>query len=300
MLLANLLNPKAILHLDGTFSKEEVYRLLLARICQKQELPECGEAILEKIVQRDQESSTAYPTGIAIPHIRVEGFQDTIIGMAFLKQPVMYNDIQVRWIALVVSNIGSTSLYLNLVASLLKISKDATLVQSLIDMEDGAAVVQHFKKLEIHIKKEVTIEDIMISDPVSITQSAKLSELIDILNNRRISFVPVVDDDNNYIGVVNVLHLLKVGVPDYLMMLDNLSFLRSYEPLEKLLQEQTEISVGEIMKNGVHYLTPDTSIPEAVFEMIQKKSRFFSVVNEAGKLVGVVTAMDILRKVIKA
>lgn len=300
MLLANLLNPKAILHLDGEYSKEEVYRLLLGHICQKQELPECGEELLTKIMQRDQESSTAYPTGIAIPHIRVEGFQDTIIGMAFLKQPVAYNGSMVNWIALVISNISSTSLYLNLVASLLKISKDAALVQSLINMEDGSAVVQHFKKLEIQIKKEVTIADIMISDPVSITKNAKLSELIDILNNRRISFVPVVDEDNNYLGVVNVLSLLKVGVPDYLMMLDNLSFLRSYEPLEKLLQEQTEISVGEIMKNGVSFLKPDTSIPEAVFEMIHKKMRFFSVVDEAGKLVGVVTAMDILRKVIKA
>ncbi|MFA7543427.1 MAG: PTS sugar transporter subunit IIA, partial [Candidatus Cloacimonadaceae bacterium] len=75
MLLANLLNPKAILLLDGEYSKEEVYRLLLGRICQKQELPECGEELLTKIIKRDQESSTAYPTGIAIPHIRVEGFQ---------------------------------------------------------------------------------------------------------------------------------------------------------------------------------------------------------------------------------
>lgn len=300
MLLANLLNPKAILHLDTQQSKEEVYRLLLGRICQKEELPECGEAILEKIIQRDQESSIAYPTGIAIPHIRVEGFQDTIIGMAFLKHPLDYNGTQVSWITLVISNISSTNLYLNLVASLLKISKDATLVQSLVNMEDGASVVHHFKKLDIHIKKEVTIADIMISEPVSITQKAKLSELIDTLNNHRISHVPVVDEDNNYIGVVNVLHLLKVGMPDYLMMLDNLSFLRSYEPLEKLLQEQGEITVGEIMKNGVFHLSPDTSIPEAVFEMIQKKSRFFSVVDDSGKLVGVVTAMDILRKVIKA
>jgi CBS domain-containing protein len=44
-------------------------------------------------------------------------------------------------------------------------------------------------------------------------------------------------------------------------------------------------------------LSPKTSIIEAVFLMFTNKKRYLSVVKE-GKLVGLVTAMDILTKVI--
>ncbi|NLN34798.1 MAG: CBS domain-containing protein, partial [Candidatus Cloacimonetes bacterium] len=89
-------------------------------------------------------------------------------------------------------------------------------------------------------------------------------------------------------------------VPDYLMMLDNISFLSSYEPLERLFEQEDILAVKDIMQSDTEYLSPAASIPEVVFMMIQKQKRFYSVVDDSGKLVGVVTAMDIFRKVIKA
>lgn len=112
--------------------------------------------------------------------------------------------------------------------------------------------------------------------------------------------MPVTDEHGSYLGEVNILGLLKVGVPDYLMMLDNVSFLRSYEPLERLFEQEDTLTVGEIMDSNTEVLRPDTSIPEAVFGMIQRQKRFYSVVDDQGKLVGVVTAMDIYKKIIKA
>ncbi|HQB97881.1 MAG TPA: CBS domain-containing protein, partial [Candidatus Cloacimonadota bacterium] len=150
------------------------------------------------------------------------------------------------------------------------------------------------------IKKELTLSDIMITDVVSIRPDARLSELSAMICSRNLSFVPVVDENGIYLGEVNILRLLKVGVPDYLMMLDNISFLRSYEPLEKLFEQEDLLRVRDIMNPDEEFLREDTSIPEAVFEMIQHHKRFYSVVDSTGKLAGVVTAMDIFRKVIKA
>ncbi|MDZ4182178.1 MAG: CBS domain-containing protein, partial [Candidatus Cloacimonadaceae bacterium] len=103
----------------------------------------------------------------------------------------------------------------------------------------------------------------------------------------------------NFLGEVSILKVLKVGLPDYLMMLDNLAFLKSYEPLESLFEKEDTLRVADVMKREVEVLSPSASIIEAVFEMIQNDKRFFSVV-EDGKLLGIVTAMDIFRKVIKA
>jgi CBS domain-containing protein len=106
-----------------------------------------------------------------------------------------------------------------------------------------------------------------------------------------------VDATGKYIGEVNVLNLLKVGIPDFVMMLDDLSFLASYEPLENLLEKQDLLLVNDIMATDEKTLSPETSIIEAVFLMFTNKKRYLSVVKE-GKLVGLVTAMDILTKVI--
>lgn len=300
MLLSDLLDAKSILHESRILSKEQVYRLLVDKICHHRKLPICGEGLVSLILERDAESSTAYPTGIAIPHIRMEGFRDTVVGMAFLQNPLDYEGTKVHLVCLVITDRSSSNIYLNLVAALLRLSKDIGIMRELAELRDGYAVVQRLRKLEIQIKKEVTIADIMVSEPITISSEAKLTELESILCSRNISFIPVVDSNNRYLGEVNILRLLKVGVPDFLMMLDNISFLRSYEPLEKLFEQEDLLTVGEIMSRDEDFLSPDTSIPEAVFEMIQHHKRFYSVVDSSHKLVGVVTASDIFRKVIKA
>ena len=111
--------------------------------------------------------------------------------------------------------------------------------------------------------------------------------------------LPVVDAQNTYLGEVGVINLLKVGVPDYLMMIDNLNFLSNFEPLEHLFDKEDIVTVREIMYANHVTLSPSTSIIEAVTLMIRYKCRFFSVV-ENGKLVGVLTAMDVFSKVFKA
>jgi len=299
MYLSNLLDAKAIVHENRILSKEQVYRMLVDKICKQHRLPICGEGLTRLILERDQLSSTAYPSGISIPHIRMDNFEDTVIGMAFLQNPLDYEGQKVHWVCLVISDKSSSRLYLNLVAALLKLSKDTALIKSLM-ASDAGGVIHKISALQIQLKKDITIADIMLTDFVYISKDALLSELSDIMSKNNLSFIPVTDEDGRYLGEVNILRLLKVGVPDYLMMLDNISFLKSYEPLEKLFEQEDILKVGEIMNTQEQYLSPETSIPEAVFEMIQHHKRFYSVVDSSGKLVGVVTAMDIFRKVIKA
>ncbi|HPF08354.1 MAG TPA: hypothetical protein PL020_01310, partial [Candidatus Cloacimonadota bacterium] len=59
MLLSNLLDAKSILHESRILSKEQVYRLLVEKICHHRKLPICGEGLVQLILQRDSQSSTA-------------------------------------------------------------------------------------------------------------------------------------------------------------------------------------------------------------------------------------------------
>ncbi|PKN78554.1 MAG: hypothetical protein CVU48_08005 [Candidatus Cloacimonetes bacterium HGW-Cloacimonetes-1] len=299
MLLASFLDAKTIYFEHQVVTKEQVYHHLVEKICRSYQLPSCGNKLYEMILARDAEASTAYSSGIAIPHVRMDGFDDTLIGICFLEQPIDCAGTLVSWIALIISDKSSSKLYLNLVAALLKLSLDKEMMARLFRERDPHGVVQSLKKAEIKIKEDLRIQDIMVSNPVTIHSDEKLTVLSRLFNESGVSFVPVVDDEMGFLGEVNMLNYLKVGVPDFLMMMDNINFLKSFEPLENLFQKEDVVVVKEIMTTEVKTVDPSASIIEVVFEMIQHQKRYLSVV-EKGKLVGIVTAMDIFKKVIKA
>lgn len=299
MLLASLLDTRNIVFEQRILTKEQVYGQMVDNICRNRHLPVCGKDLLDLILARDREATTAYPSGLAVPHIRMDGFKDTVVGMTFLQNPLDFDGTKVDWVVLIITDKSSSILYLNMVATLLTLSRDADTVKSLHACLDGHSLLQRLKQMGILVKKDLTIADIMVRNPVSVTPDAFLRSLNKIMCDKEVSVVPVTDSDGKYLGEVNILNLLKVGVPNYLMMIDNLNFLLSFEPLEHLFEKLDEVQVREIMVTDEKTLGPQASVIEAVSEMIKHKKRYMSVV-EKGNLVGVITAMDIFRKIVKA
>lgn len=299
MFLASLLDHHDIAIEQRILTKEQAYMELVKTLCHNHKLPLSPEEIYNLIIQRELEASTVYPSGIAIPHVRLDGFQDILIGMLFLQNPITQNGIKITWIVLIFTDKSSSKIYLNLVSALMRLSKDPQLIADLISAEDGHAIFNLIKKKEIVIKKELYIEDIMNREIVSVTPYASLRELIRLMGVHKVAGLPVVDEDGYFVGEVNILTLFKVGIPEYLTRMDNLDFLTSFEPLENLLEKQDELLVKDIMIVDNEVLKPKTSIIEAVNEMIKMKKRYMSVVDDK-KLVGIVTAMDVFNKVIQA
>lgn len=299
MLLASFLDPRLIYYEKRILTKEQVYHEMIKKICAHNTIPIPQDELYQLLMERDRESSTAYSTGIAIPHIRLSGFEDTVIGMCWLSNPIDYNGQEVSWIVLIISDKTSSKLYLNIVAALLKVSKDDALMPVLRHEHDGHGVLFALKKAEIKVKENLTIGDIMIRDVMRILPTASLREIGSVFNEKGYSVLPVTDEGGRYLGEVNILNLLKVGIPDYLMMIGNLDFLQNYEPLEQLFEDEDRVLVKQIMSTDNETVSSDASIIEAVFEMIQNNKRSICVVDH-GKLVGMVTAMDIFRKIIKA
>ncbi len=301
MLLADFLDARTIAFEQRVLAREQVYGDIIDRICQlhRQHAPNCGPPMLQAILDREQESPMAYPSGIAIPHIRVEGLSDTLMGMTFLQNPLNFNGISVNWVVLIFTDRSSSKIYLNIVAALLKLSQNQELMRQITSLADGHAVISVLRQHQVEVGRDVNIGDIMVSNPVCVGPDALLSELDSLINEHGVSMLPVVDAEQRYLGEVSILDVLKVGVPDYLMMMNDLAFLKSYEPLEQLFEQEGELRVGQIMRTGLKTLSSQASIVETAHHMILERKRTFSVVDK-GRLVGVVTAMDIFRKVIKA
>jgi CBS domain-containing protein len=145
-----------------------------------------------------------------------------------------------------------------------------------------------------------TVADVMSRDPIAVQPETSLKEAVKILAERRISGLPVVDHDDNLVGVISETDLMwqETGVtpPAYIMILDSVIFLENPAKYERDLHKALGQTVGEVMtKKELVTVEPDMPVRKAAQLMHERNVHRLLVVDVAGKLIGILTRGDIIR-----
>ncbi|MHB9031041.1 MAG: PTS sugar transporter subunit IIA, partial [Candidatus Latescibacterota bacterium] len=80
MHLASLFRDNLILLGARIDSKETAIRILIERIAETHHGLD-AEHLYQKVMEREAMTSTAFPNGVAIPHARIEHFEDLVIAV---------------------------------------------------------------------------------------------------------------------------------------------------------------------------------------------------------------------------
>ena len=127
-----------------------------------------------------------------------------------------------------------------------------------------------------HLKLEIdltTVADVMSRTPVTLSTNATLEDAIKLMVEEGIGSIYITDSANTPLGVVTERELVQ----DLIM--------------SKGLRKDIELS--DIMSQKITPVSPETSIQEAARIMMATKGRL--VVTREDKIVGVVTASDLVR-----
>jgi CBS domain-containing protein len=135
--------------------------------------------------------------------------------------------------------------------------------------------VPKFTKLQ-ELIYELPIERVMKKNVIKVSPNTSMSELKEVLRVNRISGVPVLDGDQ-LVGIISIEDLLKALVEGDILA-----------PVKKRMTTQT-ITVHE-----------SESVVEAVKKFAQHKVGRLLVVNEQGKVTGILTGGDITRGLLEA
>jgi nitrogen PTS system EIIA component len=300
MKLANLLDPRLILLDAEVGTIDEAIIVGVAAFTDHQLHSLHRDEVLEKVRERQTLGGTIFTTGIAIPHARLAGFDDILIAAIRPRVPVPVEGqkaVSLLWLVLTSQSASST--YLKVLANLVKLSKDDEVMQSLSRVENSLRFIDLVERGGYEIEKGLHVSDIMTRDVTTIQESANLRELTDLMFSRKLRYLPVVDASGFLVGEVGVLDLISAGIPDYVYRVGSLKFLDEFEPMEELLKNEDTIPVKSIMKPPVRSIAPDSSVLAVAFEMTRSRKRHFPVV-EDGRIVGVISSMDILSKVLRA
>ena len=147
-----------------------------------------------------------------------------------------------------------------------------------------------------------TAADVMTRDVVTVSPETTIRELADILAQRKINGVPVVDDEGTLIGVVCESDLVDqnrpLHIPTVFVILDSIIPLENPWRLQKEFKRITATTVGEIYSHPAVSVEPSTDLTEVARIMSEKKMYTIPVLDR-GKLVGVLGKADVIRSLMQ-
>ncbi|MFO7965322.1 MAG: CBS domain-containing protein [Desulfobacterales bacterium] len=143
-----------------------------------------------------------------------------------------------------------------------------------------------------------TAKDIMTKNPVTVLPETEIVRAAEILLEKGINGLPVVDEEGKLVGIICQSDLIvqqkKMPIPSVFTMLDWIIPLSSMKQIEKEARKITAITVAEAMTRHPVAVDPSTAIETIAELMVDKKFHTLPVV-EGGKLVGIIGKEDILR-----
>ena len=144
-----------------------------------------------------------------------------------------------------------------------------------------------------------TVAEVMTTDPISVSPETSLQEAIQILAEKQISGLPVVDDEGQLIGIISETDLTwqatGVDAPPYIMFLDSVIYLQNPAKHNQEVHKALGQTVAEAMSEKPTTIKQDRLVREAARIMHEKKVRRLPVVDDNDKLIGIITQGDVIR-----
>lgn len=141
-------------------------------------------------------------------------------------------------------------------------------------------------------------KDIMTKDVITIKPDTSVEKAAKLLIDQKISGMPVVDAEQRVIGIISegdfIFQQKRVNPPAFLNLFDGILQIgrqRFFDELKKMAANTVE----DLMTKEVSTVNPETEIAEIATLMIDKNINRLPVVDEKGKILGIITRHDIIK-----
>ena len=141
---------------------------------------------------------------------------------------------------------------------------------------------------DYHVKillKKVQLSEIMTGKVISVKEDAPFHEVADKIRHNGIRHLPVVDSDGKAVGLITERDLFKIQSP---RKLEDGTWYYDPEMLDSVI-------LKDVMIKDPFTLKPDNTVAEAILVMVEKKFGCVLIKDNAGKLCGIMSYVDLLK-----
>jgi CBS domain-containing protein len=143
------------------------------------------------------------------------------------------------------------------------------------------------------------VSEIMDRDPVTVAPETSVEDVVAALRKHELPGLPVVDSEGTVWGIVTEADLVlpdedgDLHIPHYINLFGGTVFLEPLSRFGDRLRKAFAANAADMMTRDVDTVGPDTTIREAA-RLIHESGHNRLPVVQDGKLVGVVTRLDVL------
>lgn len=296
---SSFFTPEAILCQLEVAAPEEAWRQLLERLALQRGIGNVDTAY-EAVRSREETASTVVAPGLAVPHARLEGVHELVVGIATHRDGIPYGPAgeRVHLMILLLAPKDAPGLYLQALSSLTAICEDPATPQTVAALATPEEVYRFFERGGMVLPDYVCAGDVMAKQPSVLKENDTLETAIDTFVQKGTTELPVIDTDGDLVGVVAALELLRVCLPDYILWMEDLSPILNFEPFAEILRNESNTWLAEIMRFDYASVTAEAPAVQVAKE-ITKRGADRAYVVEGKRLVGVITLEDFLLKVLR-
>lgn len=147
---------------------------------------------------------------------------------------------------------------------------------------------------EQRVARRIFVRDVMTQNVIKVREDADINEVATLLSENRISGLPVVDIEDRVIGMITEADVLAmVGMKKGHTFKDVIRHLLG-EPLSGPKRSKR---LRDVMTKPVITTGPEADIREIALTLDEKRIKRLPVVDEQGKLIGVISRADIVRAI---
>src|SRR5256885_1905386 len=139
-----------------------------------------------------------------------------------------------------------------------------------------------------------TVKDVMTTHVVAVRKNASFKDMAISLREHRVSAFPVLDDEDRVVGVVSEADLLAKEALDLAAPGLVASVLRRGAFSGKEQAKATGVTAADLMTRPPVTIGPLEPVTHAARLMHARKVKRLPVIDEAGRLVGIVARSDVL------
>jgi CBS domain-containing protein len=145
----------------------------------------------------------------------------------------------------------------------------------------------------------LTVRDVMETDVPVVQPTDSVERVVQILKEHELPGIPVVNDGGRCLGIITEEDLILSGenedlhLPHYFQLFGGFVFLERLSHFEERLRKAVALTAADLMTEDPVTIEPSATVSEAARVIAQRKHNRLPVV-EHGRLVGVVTRLDVL------
>ena len=143
------------------------------------------------------------------------------------------------------------------------------------------------------------VKEIMIKDIASLKPDNGAYDALALLFKMQISGLPVIDAQGKLVGMFTEKDILSYILPSYIDKVGRFIYEEDSKSTKKKFIELSKMKVDQVMRRDVVTTTENTTLCEAARVILTQRARRLPVVDESGKVVGIVARCDILMAMAK-